>query len=344
MYSFKDDYSEGAHPKILEALVQTNLEQEDGYSMDTHCQAAIMLIKKIVEDESVDVHFISGGTQANLLAISCCLRPHEACISAHTGHIATHESGAIEATGHKIITVENPHGKLSPENIAPVLSHYSVEYEVKPRIVYISNPTELGTVYTKAELEALYAYCQSNQLLLYMDGARLASALVVPEAELSLKVINNCTDAFFLGGTKNGALLGEALVLSNEAFKSDFRYILKQKGAMMAKGRVMGIQFEKLLEDDLYLKLADHARSLAQKVQGALRARGIRMLVESPTNQIFPILPNEMIKKLEKDYAFHIWEKIDESSSCIRLVFSWATPEQEAESFMSAIEQIKEAL
>lgn len=342
MYSFKDDYSEGAHYKILEALVSTNLVQEDGYSMDSHCKRAIELLKEATDDYSIDVHFISGGTQTNLLTISSCLRPHEACISAKTGHIATHEAGAIEATGHKIITIENSQGKLSPDSIQHVLKKYSFEYAVKPRVVYISNPTELGTIYTKEELKTLYKFCKSNGLLLYLDGARLSSALVVPEAHLSLKDINKYTDAFFFGGTKNGALLGEALIFSNDDFKLDFRYMLKQKGAMLAKGRILGIQFETLLEENLYLDIAKHGRNLAQNVQSNLKAIGFKLLVESPTNQIFPIFSNNMIENLRKDFAFHTWSYIDQENSCIRLVFSWATPIEKVDEFLNRVNRLKE--
>ena len=341
MYSFKDDYSEGAHQKILQALVKTNFEQEDGYGMDSHSLRAIKLIKESVDDESVDVHFISGGTQTNLLAISCCLKPHEACISAKTGHIATHETGAIEATGHKIITIDNLEGKLSEEAIKPILNQYNFEYSVKPRVVYISNPTELGTIYTKDELKSLYEFCKRNDLLLYLDGARLSSALTVKEANLTLKDINKYTDAFFFGGTKNGALLGEALIFSNEAFKTDFRYMLKQRGAMLAKGRIIGIQFETLLENGLYLELANHARKLAQKMQKELKKIGVEFLIEAPTNQIFPLFSNEIINKLKKDFDFHIWSILDSGNSYIRLVFSWATEEKVVDEFIDKVKKIK---
>lgn len=341
MYSFKDDYSEGVHPKVLEALITTNLVQEDGYGLDSHCKKATELLKKATGDDAIDVHYISGGTQTNLLMISSCIRPYEACISAKTGHIATHEAGAIEATGHKVITIGNEQGKLSPDLIQPVLEEYAFEFAVKPRIVYISNPTELGTLYSKEELEALYGFCQSNNLFLYLDGARLSSALVVEEAGLSLNVINAYTDAFFLGGTKNGALLGEALILSNDALKSDFRYMLKQKGAMLAKGRILGIQFETLLEEDLYLDLARHSGDLAQLVQTELKDMGVELLVETSTNQIFPIFSNHMIEELRKDFDFHTWTSIDQNESCIRLVFSWATPKDEV---LKLINRVKELM
>lgn len=341
MYNLKDDYSEGAHPKIIESLVKSNLVQEDGYSMDSFSKEAIRLLKQELNNDDVDIHFISGGTQTNLLAISSVLRPHEACISATTGHIATHEAGAIEATGHKVIMVDTKDGKLNKKLLKPVLQKYNFEYAVKPKVVYISNPTELGTVYSKEELKSLYDYCLGNNLLLYLDGARLASAIALEEMELSLENINKYSDAFFLGGTKNGALLGEALILSNDEFKKDFRYILKQKGAMLAKGRIMGIQFKTLLEDQLYLKLGAYANGLAKYTNNELRNLGIEFLVDSPSNQIFPILENNLIKELRKSFNFYDWEKISEDKTCIRLVFSWATKEEKVKEFVNIIKNFK---
>ncbi|MCT4584542.1 MAG: aminotransferase class I/II-fold pyridoxal phosphate-dependent enzyme [Peptostreptococcaceae bacterium] len=341
MYNLKDDYSEGAHPKIIESLVKSNLVQEDGYSMDSFSKEAIRLLKQELNNDDVDIHFISGGTQTNLLAISSVLRPHEACISATTGHIATHEAGAIEATGHKVIMVDTEDGKLNKKLLKPVLQKYNFEYAVKPKVVYISNPTELGTVYSKEELKSLYDYCLGNNLLLYLDGARLASAIALEEMELSLENINKYSDAFFLGGTKNGALLGEALILSNDEFKKDFRYILKQKGAMLAKGRIMGIQFKTLLEDQLYLKLGAYANGLAKYTNNELRNLGIEFLVDSPSNQIFPILENNLIKELRNSFNFYDWEKISEDKTCIRLVFSWATKEEKVKEFVNIIKNFK---
>lgn len=340
MYSLKDDYSEGAHPKILDAIINSNMIQESGYGMDSHCLRATELIKEAVNDDTVDVHYISGGTQTNLLVISSCLRPHEACISAKTGHIATHETGAIEATGHKVITVDTVDGKLSPELILPVLIENNAENTVKPKLVYISNPTELGTIYNKDELIKLYEFCKSKDLLLYLDGARLSSALVVPEAELNLEVISKYTDAFFLGGTKNGALLGEALILSHYKFKEDFRYMIKQRGAMLAKGRIMGVQFETLMTDGLYLELAKYARDLAQYTKSKLVELGIEMLVDSPTNQIFPIMSNDVIAKMRENFAFYDWEVISADMTCIRLVFSWATPKNKVEDYINTLAEI----
>ena len=249
MYSFKNDYCEGGHPRILQALLETNMQQEEGYGLDRHSLNAQAILRELVGDSHAGVHFLSGGTQTNLTAICAFLRPHEACIAAKTGHIATHESGAIEATGHKILTVETDDGKLTPELIAPVLTEHHFEHMVKPAMVYISCPTELGTVYTRAELERLYAFCQEKNLILYADGARLGSALATEEAGLTLHAMYEFTDAFFIGGTKGGALLGEALILKNADLKEEIRYLIKQRGALLSKGRILGIQFETLFED-----------------------------------------------------------------------------------------------
>ena len=339
MYSFKNDYSEGAHPKVLEALIKYNLTQEEGYGVDSHSLNAIKRINNLIGHEKSDVHLISGGTQTNLIAISAFLRPYEACIAPNTGHIATHETGAIEATGHKILTLEAEEGKLTPELIDPTLTEHHFEHMVKPRLVYISNPTELGTVYTKVELEALYSFCQANDLLLYCDGARLGAALTVKEAELTMSVLAANTDAFFIGGTKIGALLGEALVINNDALKSDMRYMIKQRGALLAKGRVLGIQFEALLENNLYLELADHANTMAKLLTDQLLALGCPFFIDSPTNQRFPIMENRVIDQLQENFSFYVWAKVDQDRSALRLVTSWATEEETIHEFIDAYKQ-----
>ncbi|KYH34392.1 Low specificity L-threonine aldolase [Clostridium tepidiprofundi DSM 19306] len=339
MYSFKNDYSEGAHPKILNALIESNMEQEEGYGNDVHSQNAISKIKKLIGNENIDVHFISGGTQTNLIAISAFLKPHEACISANTGHIAIHETGAIEYTGHKIITVDSNDGKVTVEKIQEVLEFHTNEHLVKPKLVYISNSTELGTIYTKEELKVLSEFCKSNDLILYSDGARLGSAMCVKDSNLTLSNMCNFTDAFSIGGTKNGALLGEALIIKNENLKKDFRYLIKQKGGLLAKGRLLGIQFEELFEDNLYFKLATHANEMANLLTKGLEEVGCEFLINSPTNQIFPILENKQIEKLEKKFDFHVWEKIDNTRSAIRLVTSWATKKEAVLEFIHEIKQ-----
>ncbi len=334
MYSFKNDYSEGAHPRILQALIESNFVQEEGYGGDQFTQKAIELLKGKIGNKEVDIHLLSGGTQTNLTAISAFLRPHEAVIAASTGHILTHETGAIEATGHKIISVETENGKLSPSQLKTVLDLHKDEHMVKPKMVYISNSTEIGSIYTKAELKDLKDFCQEYFLILYMDGARLGSALCSDESDLNLSDFPSLVDAFYIGGTKNGALLGEALVICQDSLKEDFRFHLKQKGALLAKGKVLGIQFHELFLDDLFFELAQHANDMATLLREGCSNAHLSFLTHSPSNQIFPILPNELIKELEKNYSFYVWEEIDSNHSAIRLVTSWATKEEEVRGFV----------
>jgi threonine aldolase len=327
VYSFKNDYSEGTHPRILNALAETNLEQSDGYGEDIYSQKAAALIKQKIGRSDIEVHLFSGGTQTNLTVLSAFLRPHEAVIAANTGHILVHETGAIEATGHKIISINVNDGKINPHQIKAALETHTDEHMVKPKLVYISNPTEIGTIYQKDELEALSRFCQSNNLYLYVDGARLGSALCSKENDLKLSDLGVFVDAFYIGGTKNGALLGEALVICNHSLQEDFRFHMKQKGALLAKGWLLGIQFLELFKDDLYFDLAKQANAMADLLQNAIRNEGYQFLTHSSTNQIFPILPNPLIDKLQKKYSFFIWAKVDPTHSVIRLVTSWATKE-----------------
>lgn len=328
MYSFKNDYSEGAHSRILNALVETNLEQTDGYGTDQYTERSVNLLKKKIDREEVDIHLLVGGTQVNLTAISAFLRPHQAAIGADTSHINCHETGAIEATGHKVIIMKTNDGKLTPNLIQNVVDSHSDEHMVQPKLVYISNSTELGTLYTKAELIDLHDCCKRNKLLLYLDGARLGAALVAEENDLTLADIAKLVDAFYIGGTKNGALFGEALVICNDELKEDFRYFIKQKGGLLAKGRLLGIQFEELFKDDLYFELAKHANKMALMLKGAIVNEGYKFLTESFTNQQFPIFPNNLIEKLSEKYSFNIERVIDSNYTAIRLVTSWATKEE----------------
>ena len=340
MYSFKNDYSEGAHPKILESLLKSNLEQCEGYGKDTYCEEAKKLIQNKLNNKDVDVHFISGGTQTNLIAISAFLKPYEAVISANTGHIYINEAGSIESTGHKVIGVDVKDGKLRREDILAVLSKYTNEHVVKPKLVYISNSTEIGTIYTKSELKDLNDICKENKLLLFMDGARLGSALSCKENDLTFEDISRLTDLFYIGGTKNGALLGEALVICNKKLQEDFRYNLKQKGAMLAKGRLLGIQFIELFKDNLYLEIGHHENHMADILRNGIKNIGYEFFVESPSNQIFPILDNNVIGELENNYGFNIWEKIDEKRTAIRLVTSFATKESSCIEFIKFLTDI----
>lgn len=336
MRSFKNDYSELAHPRILSAMADAAANQIAGYGLDAHCAAAAGHIRKRLGRfaDAVDIHFLCGGTQANLTALSAFLRPHEAVIAADTAHICVHETGAIEATGHKIVAAPTGNNKLRPEDALAILNTHCDEHMVKPRMVKVSQPTEMGLVYSLAELEALSRLCRERNLLLYVDGARLGCALTAEGNDVSLEDLCRLTDAFYIGGTKNGALLGEAMILVNDSLKPDFRYLIKQRGGLLAKGAALGIQFEELFRDNLYFDLARHANSRARRLESAMREAGHGFLTPSPTNQIFPILPNGLIRHLEKSWAFYVWSKVDGGRSAIRLVTSWATPDDMVAEFI----------
>lgn len=336
IYSFKNDYSEGAHPTILQKLVETNLTQTVGYGEDEFCDEARELIKKQLKKEA-EIHFVSGGTQANLIVISSILKPYESVIAAETGHIAVHETGAIEATGHKINTIATSDGKISATQIEKVLKLHTDEHMVKPKMVYISNSTEVGSVYTKAELKSIYDFCQENNLILFVDGARLGSALTSSKCDLTLEDMANLCDVFYIGGTKNGALIGEAIVFNKLDLNENFRFHIKQKGGMLAKGRLIGIQFSELFRNDLFFEMGKHANKMAEKLAKNISNKGFEFLTEPSSNQIFPIFPNELIAKLQHHFEFFVWEKIDEEKSAIRLVTSWATPEEKVEYFIQSI-------
>lgn len=340
MYSFKNDYSEGAHPRILHSLVQSNLEQEEGYGLDKYTQKAIEVLQEKMGSKDTDVHLLSGGTQTNLITISAFLKPYEAAIAANTGHILVHETGAIEATGHKIISIETEDGKLTPSHLQKVLDTHTDEHMVKPKLVYISNSTEIGSIYKKNELVQLREFCDKNNLILFMDGARLGSALCSIGNNIELSDLPTLVDAFYIGGTKNGALLGEALVICNENLKEDFRYHMKQKGALLAKGRLLGIQFLELFQDNLFFDLAIHANRMADLLRDEFSKTNTKFLIDSPSNQLFPILPHGIIDELQKEYAFYIWEKVDDEHSAIRLVTSWATKEEMVLAFINDLKQL----
>lgn len=341
MYSFKNDYSEGCHPKILDALSKANFEQNDGYGDDGYSVRARHLIRSIIENPDADIHFVSGGTQANLIVIGATLRSHEAVVCAATGHIAVHEAGAIEATGHKVIMVVSDDGKVTPAMIQAVLnSHNDVPHMVKPKMVYISNSTEVGTVYRLRELKELWQFCKRNSLYLFMDGARLGSALCSADCDITLADISKYTDVFYIGGTKNGALLGEAIIINNLILQEDFGYHVKQRGALLAKGQLIGIQFLILFQRNLMFNLAHHANAMAAKLTKALDERGFQFLTKSSTNQIFPILPNSVIEELAQRYGFYVWEKLSDDKSAIRLVTSWATKEEAVDDFIISLTKI----
>ena len=331
MYSFVNDYSEGAHPRILEAMSRFNLEQNSGYGMDTHSATAKSYIRALLQEDRADIHLIPGGTQTNLLVISSFLRPYEGVISADTGHINVHETGAIEATGHKVIAMPHIEGKLTPDGIRKALDYHSGEHMVKPKMVYLSSATELGTIYNKQELTDIHKLCREKNLYLFLDGARIGTALTCNENDLSLAEIAELVDVFYIGGTKNGALLGEALVILREELKEEFRFMIKQRGAMLAKGFLIGIQFEELFKDDLFFTLAKHANRMAERIAKTLKACHISFQAEPVSNQLFPILPDSVIHELSKEFGFQVMERKDENHSIIRLVTSWATTEESVE-------------
>lgn len=340
MYHFSNDYSEGAHPRILEALMKKNLEQNVGYGLDSHCFHAAELIKKECKKEELDVHFLCGGTQTNATVIAHVLRPYEAVISADTGHINGHETGAVEASGHKIISIFCEDGKLTPSAIKDVLNSHQAEHDVQPKMVYISNTTELGTQYTKEELEALSSFCHQNHLYLFLDGARLASALTSSINDLTLKDLARLTDLFYIGGTKNGILFGEALVICCPHLKENFRYMMKQHGAMMAKGWLLGLQFEVLFENGLFYELAKHANHTASLLRMGLEEHNVSFLTSSFSNQLFPILPNQIVAQLEEKYSFNIERELEHDTKAIRLVTSWATPETAVLEFLEDLKAL----
>lgn len=339
-YNFYNDYSEGAHPRLLELLVQTNFDQQEGYGNDPLCQQAAGLIRQQLAAPQAAVHFISGGTQANLIGLASMLRPFESVISATTAHIHVHEAGAVEATGHKINLVPTPDGKLTPSQIQAVVAEHTDEHMVRPRVVFISNSTEVGTIYFKSELAALAQVCRQNHLYLYLDGARLGAALTSAAADLTLADLARWVDMFYIGGTKNGALLGEALVITNPELQPDFRYHLKQKGAMLAKGRLLGIQFVGLFQDGLFFELARHANRMAAQLAGCLRELGFDFLTPPATNQIFPILPEPLIAKLQELYGFYVWSRVDSDHSALRLVTSWATREEKVAEMIQDLQRL----
>ena len=337
MFNFKNDYSEGCHPRILEALTRTNLEQTVGYGLDEYCADAAARIKTAIGCETADVHFLVGGTQTNLTAISAFLRPHQCVLAPSTGHINVHETGAIEATGHKVVSRPTHDGKLTAALIQEMVGEHTDEHMVRPGMVYISQSTEVGSVYTRAELEAVYACCRKNGLYLYIDGARLACALASDNCDLTLSDLPGLCDAFYIGGTKNGMLFGEALVIVRDDLKADFRFLLKQRGGMLAKGRLLGIQFAELFRDGLYLELGRHANALTQRLQAGLEAKGYPLLQHSPTNQVFLTLTPEQYERFSQLVLFEPWTFLPDGRVTIRLVTSWATTPEAVDAFLAEI-------
>lgn len=345
MIRFESDYTEGAHERIMKRLVETNEEQTSGYGMDEHCEKARAYIRKACHAENADIHFLVGGTQTNTTIIASILRPHQGAIAAITGHIAVHESGAIEATGHKVLTLPSDDGKILAQQVKELYdAHWddiTHEHMVQPGLVYISHPTENGTTYSKSELEALSKVCRECGLPLVMDGARLGYGLTSKDSDLSLADIASLCDVFYIGGTKVGALMGEAVVIINDTLKKDFRYIIKQKGGMLAKGRLLGIQFETLFEDGLYYEISKHAVEMAMMIREAFAEKGFSFRYDSKTNQQFPILPNAVLTQLSEKYTYSYWESIDTRHSVVRFCTSWATKKECVEMLIKDIKALQ---
>lgn len=342
MLRFESDYLEGALPEIMEALQRTNLEQTPGYGEDAHCENAARLIREKCRAPEAAVHFLVGGTQANLTVIAAALRPHQAVMAADTGHIAVHETGSVEATGHKVIALPSPDGKINAEQIKNcVEAHWADsthEHQPQPAMVYISQPTENGTVYSLAELEAISAACREKGLVLFVDGARLGTALAC--TDVGLPELARLTDVFYIGGTKLGALFGEAVVITNPALKRDFRYIIKQRGGMFAKGRLLGVMFETLMSDGLYERTGEREVTLALRLRAAFEKKGWPLLYDSPTNQQFPIVPDAQLAKLAEKYSFSDWARVDETHRAVRFCTSWATKPADVDALIADIEAL----
>ena len=341
MIRFDSDYMEGAHPAVLERIVAANSVQTPGYGEDEFCAHAADLIRDKIAMPEAAVHFLVGGTQTNRTIIASILRPHQGVVSADSGHIAVHETGAIENSGHKVLPLPAREGKITGAQVeALCASHFadaSFEHTVQPGMVYISNPTEIGTVYSRGELSELYSACQKRGLPLYIDGARLGCALVCEENDYTLADMARMCDVFTIGGTKLGALFGEAAVFSSPALARDFRYYIKQNGGMLAKGRLLGLQFEALMSDDLYETIARHEVAQAMRLRRGLAERGWEFLVRSPTNQQFPILPEAVLETLGKEFGFSRWQSMGDGMTSVRFCTGWAVTSEQIDALLEAI-------
>jgi len=336
MIRFECDYATGAHPKVLEKLVATNREECPGYGVDSHCARAAQLLRDLCQAPQADVHFLVGGTQTNMTVIAAALRPHQGMVCTQMGHINDHETGAVEATGHKILPVPTQDGKLTACQVAELCrAHYedpSVEHKVQPGMVYLSHPTEMGTLYTLEELEAIRQVCDQYHLMLFVDGARLVYGLAA--SEVTLPDLARLCDVFYLGGTKAGLLFGEAVVITNGALKADFRYLIKQRGGMLAKGRLLGVQFEALLEDGLYRGIGQKAVAQAQRLQKAFLDKGWELLLPTPTNQQFPVIPDRALEALNQKYSSCFWCKVGTDRTAVRFCTGWSTRDEDIDALI----------
>lgn len=343
MFMFHNDYNECCHPAVMERMIQMQSVQMQSYGLDTACADAADRIKSLCKNDQLSVHFLVGGTQTNLTVIAASLRPHHAVLGVQTAHINVHETGAIEATGHKVVALQSDDGKLTAEQIESAvqaqLCDEAAEHGVKLKLVYISNSTELGTIYTLSELEKISSTCRKYGLYLYMDGARLSYALRAKDNDVTLADLARLCDAFYMGGTKCGAMFGEAVVISNPVIAEDFRYLIKQRGGMLAKGWLLGLQFDALLKDDLYFEIAEHANKLADQLRNTLKKLGYRQLIANTTNQVFPVLPNQLLEMLSKEFTFTHQETVDNSNTAVRFCTSWATTQESMDALCAALER-----
>lgn len=336
MLHFDSDYLEGAHPEVLARLVETNLEQTPGYGLDPYSRRAKEKIRDACSCPDAEIHFLVGGTQTNAVVISGLLAPWQGVLAAETGHIATHESGAVEAGGHKVLTLPHQNGKLSPQDVADWVSRFYQDenhaHMVAPGMVYLSHPTEYGTLYTREELEEFARICQDNGLYLYLDGARLGYALAAEETDVTLELLARVCDVFYIGGTKVGALFGEAVVFPKPGLIPHFFTLVKQRGALLAKGRLLGVQFDALFTDRLYFRISRHAIEMARRLKYVLRGKGYPFFLETETNQQFLILDRAKLESLSRQVSFSFWEALDDSRSVVRFATSWATRPEDIDS------------
>lgn len=341
MISFENDYAEGAHPAILQRFIDTNLTQQSGYGNDCWSDSAAEKIRLACQAPDADIRFIVGGTQTNAVVIGTVLAPYEGVVAAETGHINVHEAGAIEYTGHKVLTVPHHEGKICARELDEYIARFyadgSHEHMVFPGMVYISHPTEYGTLYTREELTAISAVCRRYEIPLFMDGARLGYGLMSPNTDVDLPLIAKLCDVFYIGGTKVGALCGEAVVFPHGNAPKHFVTMVKQRGAMVAKGRLLSVQFDTLFTDDLYFNISAHAIRMAMKLKEGFKAKGYPFLLDSPTNQQFFVLNKEQFARLERDFKFCVWEPVDEDHTAVRFATSWATREEDVDTLLSVI-------
>ncbi|MCR4617888.1 MAG: aminotransferase class V-fold PLP-dependent enzyme [Lachnospiraceae bacterium] len=333
MVSFESDYIAGAHPEILKRFMETNLEPQPGYGSDEYCKSAKEKIKKAIGLKSADVEFLAGGTQTNAVIISTMLKDYEAVVSAKSGHISAHEASAVEYTGHEVLTIPQGNGKMKAEDLKSFVSDYYADeahdHMPFPGMVYISHPTEYGTLYTKKELEDISAVCKEYNMTLFMDGARLGYGLMSKCTDVTIGDIARLCDVFYIGGTKVGALCGEAVVFTKNNKPKHFLTSVKKRGALLAKGRLLGVQFDTLFTDDLYFKISAHAIDMAEKLKKMLESKGMKFFIDSPTNQQFVILENNQMAKIREKVSFSFWEKYDENHTVVRFATSWSTTDED---------------